>query len=427
MRSSRKRNNSRSRKSISILFVLITVIGLVLATVFVQKNQNIKAKADFVPLWAGDMEEGKLDDWFNPGTEASPGCCYGGDMQNSGQYEAIASTDFAHSGTYSLRAKIWTPATPTSGVRAFRWQEPHSNRDAYYSGWFYLPTSYTLTADPSNGQFWNLFQFKSRTQDDSRIDPLWGLYAKPDGNGGLYLRAGWGWGNATLAGPYSTSNVGGKWIEPTTRVSLPIGRWFKLEAFLHQSKDFDGHLTFWQDGVQILDLPNVRTSYANCNYNSWCASNEWSLNNYSDGLSPNPATIYIDDAVISLTRVSGPSLTPTPTTVPTTPTPVPPTPTPTPVSTDTTPPSVLIVAPSNGATVKRGSTVTITANASDNVGVTKVEFYVNNVLKTPADTTYPYTYSWSVPSKPNVTYTLKAVAYDAKNNSSSSTVSVTAR
>ncbi|HSW48432.1 MAG TPA: Ig-like domain-containing protein [Candidatus Saccharimonadales bacterium] len=119
--------------------------------------------------------------------------------------------------------------------------------------------------------------------------------------------------------------------------------------------------------------------------------------------------------------------TPTPTLSVLTPTPIPPTPTPSPVSTDTTHPSVIIVSPSNGSIVSRGTSVTITASASDNVGVTKVEFYINNVLKTPADTTYPYTYTWNVPSKPNVTYALKAVAYDAANNSTASSVTVTAR
>src|SRR5262249_24926935 len=41
---------------------------------------------------------------------------------------------------------------------------------------------------------------------------------------------------------------------------------------------------------------------------------------------------------------------------------------------DTTRPTVAITFPQNGTTVSRSSTVTITATASDNVGVTKVEF-----------------------------------------------------
>ena len=66
------------------------------------------------------------------------------------------------------------------------------------------------------------------------------------------------------------------------------------------SLDFDGFLRVYQDGQLIFDQSNVRTSYANCNYNAWCTSNAWSVNNYSDGLTPVPAVIYLDDAVIEL-------------------------------------------------------------------------------------------------------------------------------
>lgn len=115
--------------------------------------------------------------------------------------------------------------------------------------------------------------------------------------------------------------------------------------------------------------------------------------------------------------VNGGSTTPTPT--PTTPI------SPTPTSTlDTTKPTVAITSPSNGSTVSRRSNVTISATASDNVGVTKVEFIVNNTLKF-TDTASPYSYTWSVPNTKNVQYTLTAKAYDAIGNSSQASISVT--
>ncbi|HUQ85661.1 MAG TPA: right-handed parallel beta-helix repeat-containing protein [Candidatus Limnocylindrales bacterium] len=125
------------------------------------------------------------------------------------------------------------------------------------------------------------------------------------------------------------------------------------------------------------------------------------------------------------------STTATPTTVPNTPTPTaPPVSTPTPilptptlVLTDSTSPTITIVSPSNGATVTRGRVLTITANASDNVGITRVEFYINGSLKC-TDTTSFYTCSWNVPSKRGATYTIKAVAYDAANNKAESVVTV---
>ncbi len=101
------------------------------------------------------------------------------------------------------------------------------------------------------------------------------------------------------------------------------------------------------------------------------------------------------------------------------------TPTPTPIP-DTIAPTVAITNPTDGSTVKRGSTVTITATASDNVGVTQVVFTTSNGASC-TDTTAPYSCSWSVPGKRNVTYTLTAKAYDAAGNTASSSVTVTAK
>ena len=238
-------------------------------------------------LWSAGMESGTLDEWREDG---------GGGLANSGSFEATVSTMVAHDGARSLRARIYTPSAPSSGVRAFRWAEGRANRSLYYSVWVYFPAQLRVT---TQGDFANLIQFKSRSANGSRNDPVWAFYGTPDGNGGMYLRAGWGWGGTPLAGPRPGNGVGGKWFEPTRRVSLPVGRWTHLEAYLSESKDFDGRLTLWQDGVQVLDLSGIRTSYPNCSYNSWCASNEWSVNLYSDGLSPNPATMYLDSAAIS--------------------------------------------------------------------------------------------------------------------------------
>ena len=96
------------------------------------------------------------------------------------------------------------------------------------------------------------------------------------------------------------------------------------------------------------------------------------------------------------------------------------------VVSDTTPPTVSITNPLNGSTVARRSSVTITASASDNIGVTKVEFYVNGTL-TCADTILPYGCIWKVPVKPKATYTIQAKAYDAAGNTATHSVSVTAK
>jgi hypothetical protein len=94
---------------------------------------------------------------------------------------------------------------------------------------------------------------------------------------------------------------------------------------------------------------------------------------------------------------------------------------------ETTPPTVSITSPLAGAIVARGTIVTIAADASDNVGVAKVEFYVKNVLKC-TDTVAPYTCGWAVPTAKDAVYTLHAKAVDTSNNTTTSaTVSVTGK
>ncbi len=90
---------------------------------------------------------------------------------------------------------------------------------------------------------------------------------------------------------------------------------------------------------------------------------------------------------------------------------------------DVTPPTVSITAPLNGATVV--GTVSVNATASDNVGVTKVEFYLDGALKS-TDTTSPYSWSWDTTTTTNASHTLTAKAYDAALNvGTSAAVTVT--
>jgi len=91
---------------------------------------------------------------------------------------------------------------------------------------------------------------------------------------------------------------------------------------------------------------------------------------------------------------------------------------------DTTAPSASVVSPANNASVS--GMVTVTASVSDNVGVSRVRFYVNGSLKSTV-TTAPYVYNWDTSSLAAGTYTLYVRANDAANNvkqSSTITVSV---
>ena len=89
---------------------------------------------------------------------------------------------------------------------------------------------------------------------------------------------------------------------------------------------------------------------------------------------------------------------------------------------DTTKPTVSIASPTGGNV---SGTVSVSANAADNVGVTRVEFYVNGTLAL-TDASAPYQYAWNTAALPNGTATLYAKAFDAAGNSAqSANVSVT--
>lgn len=89
---------------------------------------------------------------------------------------------------------------------------------------------------------------------------------------------------------------------------------------------------------------------------------------------------------------------------------------------DTTPPTVAITSPTSGSTVS--GLVPVSVNASDNVGVTRVELSVNGTTVA-VDTSAPFAFSWDSAGTANGTASLVARAFDAAGNqTNSSTVSV---
>lgn len=80
---------------------------------------------------------------------------------------------------------------------------------------------------------------------------------------------------------------------------------------------------------------------------------------------------------------------------------------------DGTLPQVSISSPANNATISGNAT--IQANASDNVGVTNVDFYMGST-KLGSDTTSPYTFNLNTAAYTDGQYQLSAIAYDANDN-----------
>lgn len=80
---------------------------------------------------------------------------------------------------------------------------------------------------------------------------------------------------------------------------------------------------------------------------------------------------------------------------------------------DTSAPNVSISSPSHGTTLQ--GSVAISTSASDNIGVTKVEIYVDGTLYA-TKSEAPYDFTWNTLTVSSGNHTLVAKAYDAVNN-----------
>jgi serine protease len=88
-----------------------------------------------------------------------------------------------------------------------------------------------------------------------------------------------------------------------------------------------------------------------------------------------------------------------------------------------TPPTTSITAPAAGSTVS--GTVTVTATATDSVGVTKIELYVDGALLA-SGTASPFSAPWNTAGVANGAHSLTSKAYNAAGGvGTSSAVSVT--
>lgn len=256
--------------------------------------QSLPTETQRSVLWAADHEEGTLFDWeFNKNPDNN-----GGGIFNTGASdEAIArvSESKPFTGSYCAEATIFNAYKSRLGkkaVRLMRWTDKPWDQDgkffpesAYFGVWMRLDRNYS-TRNPasSNGGWWNVFQFKSN-DEAGKSQPVWVLNIGNDAPGGqmnFYL--------------YSKQNPPNS-FSPTPLKSIPVGRWFHVEALYQQSKDDqrNGSISVWQDGQLILRANNVRTVLAK--------EVIWGIGNYTEhvtgGAKNGGATIYFDDATVS--------------------------------------------------------------------------------------------------------------------------------
>lgn len=88
---------------------------------------------------------------------------------------------------------------------------------------------------------------------------------------------------------------------------------------------------------------------------------------------------------------------------------------------DTASPLVSIGSPANGSTI--GRSVSVKASATDNIGVTKMEVYIDGSLKA-TSTSGSISYGWNSRKARSGAHTITVKAYDAAGNASQSSVTV---
>ena len=177
-------------------------------------------------------------------------------------------------------------------------------------------------------------------------------------------------------------------------------------------------LTFWTN-IVTQETSSTAFDFLKVNIIAGTTTTKLTLNNSNSSSSNNTNGTYFKPAAIDLTSYKGQSIqiqfnATTDSTLPTTfriddvslqvTTGTP----------DTTVPTTSVTAPANGATVS--GTVNVTATGSDNVGVTKMEIYIDGALRTSNTNATSITYSWNTTTFANGSHSIVSKAYDAAGN-----------
>lgn len=93
-----------------------------------------------------------------------------------------------------------------------------------------------------------------------------------------------------------------------------------------------------------------------------------------------------------------------------------------PITVDNTPPAVVIMNPASETSVS--STVMVSVNATDNVGVVAVQFMLDGSELNAPIAAPPFVFAWNTTSVADGVHALGAIAHDAAGNSATSVVSV---
>lgn len=255
-------------------------------------------------LWATDHESGDLSGWL-----ASPS---GGRVPETSspmsRVEVVAGP--ARSGRYSLKLTDLAQ-DDMSGPGVYR--ELIAPPDAYYSAWYYIPRLYQTKSQ------WTIMKFYLSRSDTNPAVFNHGhdlnLRTLPGGQTILYVYS------------HSSDYLQAPLADPPAFV--PVETWFQIEVLFRPRADNTGKLLVWLDDRLVYDLENRVTSGSNnaiwgpCNVGEDVQPFGSTSDTQGEGGAggeagepnsgaPNsgapstriPPELYVDDAAISLRRVT---------------------------------------------------------------------------------------------------------------------------
>lgn len=342
---------------------ILIFVVIVILFLFVQRSQGQTAV-----IYSEGFESGNLSNWDSY-------------KNTDGVDLSITSTE-AYQGLYSLKFTI----NDTSQLLVRKTTNPPFTGQKEDTITYYLKVAngFTLPNNPSpNNEF--------------IIHPGGGCYQSLPGQV-------WLWNdNGTLKIRFK-HQIDSCYGQPLAATPITTGVWHKISVYskVADAGQSNGIVRGYVDDILIGE-----TTTNNNNRNSVGLNGIYFIaNNIPVGTA---GTFYIDD--VSITATASQISTPTPT--------------PTPPPIDTTPPTVSITAPVLGSTVF-GNT-TISATASDNVGVTGVTFFYDTLNQIADVLTSPFTAIWNTTGVVNGPHSLIAIARDVAGNKTTSNppVSVT--
>ena len=220
-------------------------------------------------LWSANHEAGTYAEWDLGG--------FGGHFDDGTAASAIDTTH-AHSGSYSLRMTSDT-TLGGAGTRNFRWAIDATGtplpKTATYTAWFYWDKDYAPTL------FWNIMQWKTRTNDHGGNDPDWAINLYNNGNG-----MGLEWFDVHLR-----SNHDGR----TAPGSIKPNAWYEVKV-VYTFDQTQGSVKSYLNGVQWFSISRVATQWPTTSTNP--RYRQWSVNNYTDANTPAISNLWVDDVSI---------------------------------------------------------------------------------------------------------------------------------